>query len=75
MNTLAHSFEDDFLATPRDMAAALARLEAEDAVSLPLLSEAARARLLAASDRLAYRPARPVIGKGEKAVLRNSRSA
>lgn len=69
MTSPAGSFEDDFLATPRDMAEALARLAVEDAVSLPLLSEAACSRLLAASDRLAYRSARPVIGKGEKAVL------
>jgi len=51
-----------------DLAAAVRRLPEEDALSLPLLTEAARQSLLAATADLSYRPARPQIGEGEKAV-------
>ena len=68
MTASARPFEEGFPTSPRELAGALARLAAEDAVSLPLLSEAARRDLLAASRGLSYRPARPVIGTGDKAV-------
>ncbi len=68
MTAPARPFEDGFLASPQELARTLARLAAEDAVSLPLLSETAREDLLAASRGLSYRPARPVIGTGDKAV-------
>lgn len=47
---------------------ALAGLKDRDAVSLPWLGGGACRAYLEASDRLAYRPARPVVGTGEKAV-------
>lgn len=50
------------------LAAALQRLAAEDAVSLPLLGPADCRALTAAAETLAYRPATPVIGSGEKEV-------
>ncbi len=51
-----------------ELAAALGRLAAEDAVALPLLGPAERARLVEAAGRLSYRPARPMIGEGERTV-------
>ena len=58
----------NFLPSEEALADALARLEAEDAVALPLLDEAACALLLAADERLTYRLARPTIGEGERQV-------
>ena len=57
-----------FLSRPEAVAAALARLEAEDAVNLPLLDDAACAPLIAATDALTYRRARPVVGPEERQV-------
>ncbi len=63
-----HSFEPDELAGPATLAGALARLDAEQAVSLPLLGARVRRRLIGATTRLAYRPAIPVVGAGATAV-------
>ncbi len=61
-------FAPDGLTGLAELAAALARLEAEDAVSLPLLGTRARRRLIGATSRLRYRPATPTIGAGANAV-------
>ena len=58
----------DFTADEAALAGALARLPVEGAVALPLIGEAACQELLAACARLAYRPARPLVGQGERAV-------
>ncbi len=50
------------------LAGALARLDVEHAVSLPLLGARDRRRLIGATTRLRYRPAVPVIGAGANAV-------
>ncbi|MET4806555.1 hypothetical protein [Limibacillus sp. MBR-115] len=47
---------------------ALARVQQEDGASLPLLEQAACGRYLKACDALSYRPARPVVGSGDKEV-------
>lgn len=62
------SIVTDGLAGPAELAGALARLDAEGAVSLPLLDARARRRLIGATTRLPYRPAVPVIGTGANAV-------
>ncbi len=62
------SFEPDDLADPAELAGALARLDAEHAVALPLLGAGARRRLIGATTRLSYRPAIPVVGTGANAV-------
>ena len=50
------------------LAAAIARLPEEDAVSLPLLGPGALGELQREAAELAYRPATPVIGQGDKRV-------
>jgi hypothetical protein len=50
---------------------AIARLADDDALSLPLLSEPLRTFLLEESERLAYRPAKPTVGKGDKVVYQD----
>lgn len=55
-------------ASVAELAEVIERLAAEDAASLPLLDAEGCARLCAAAESLAYRPGRPVIGSGEKAV-------
>ncbi len=60
-----------FVLSSDELARALDRLAAEDALSLPLLSEPLRAYLLEESAQLAYRPARPVVGKDDKAVYQD----
>ena len=62
------SFGRDQLAGPAELAGALARLDAEHAVSLPLLGARARRRLIGATTRLPFRPAIPVVGAGANAV-------
>ncbi len=62
------SFATGELAGPADLAGALARLEADHAVTLPLLGARARRRLIGATTRLPYRPAIPVIGTGANEV-------
>jgi hypothetical protein len=62
------AFAPDDLAGPDALAAALARLAAQGAVSLPLLSAQARRRLIGATTRLRYRPATPLVGAGGNAV-------
>jgi hypothetical protein len=57
-----------FAATPAALARAIERLADEDAVSVPLLEAPARRRLTAATARLSFRPATPVIGAGANAV-------
>ncbi len=70
--TEAHrTVERHIVATPQALAASLARLEAEDAAALPLLSPQGCQALLAASESLSYRPAKPVIGVGERAVYQD----
>lgn len=68
MNAALRLIEDDFVTTASQMADGLARLEAEDALVLPLLEEALRGALLTASESLTYRRARPLIGEGERQV-------
>lgn len=62
---------DRFASGPKAMAEALRRIEAEDAASLPLLSAGDQNRLSAAAEGLAFRPATPVIGEGERRVLQD----
>ncbi len=62
------AFAGEWAASPATLAAALARLAEEDAVSRPLLGARARRRLVAATARLAFRPAKPVVGEGDRAV-------
>ena len=52
----------------RALAEAIAALPQADAVSLPLLGPEAIEALIADSQSLRYRPARPVIGEGDKRV-------
>lgn len=47
----------------------LDRLAAEDAIALPMLTEAARLELLVNAMAVSYRPARQAIGEGERRVL------
>ena len=61
-------FADTFTSGTDALADALPRLADEDAVSLPLLDPQARQRLIDAAADLPFRPARPVIGEGERAV-------
>jgi hypothetical protein len=61
-------FAADDLTGAAELAAALERLEAEDAVALPLLGARARRRLIGATSRLRYRPATPMVGTNAKAV-------
>ena len=58
----------EFVASTDQLAEALDRLEAEGALSVPLIAPAMRDRLLQAGADLSYRPAKPVIGQGERAV-------
>lgn len=62
------SFALDDLTCPDALARGLARIDAEDAVSLPLLGARARRRLIGATSRLRYRPARPMVGADTEAV-------
>lgn len=64
-------FTPGFRASPATLAAALERLPEDDLVSLPLLDRTARQRLSAASARLPFRQARPVVGEGERAVFQD----
>ncbi|NIA70119.1 hypothetical protein HBA54_16050 [Pelagibius litoralis] len=57
-----------FESGPAALAEAIARLPAEDAVSLPLLGGDTVQGLLDESSTLTYRPATPVIGAGERRV-------
>jgi hypothetical protein len=57
-----------FTTTPAAVAIAIGRLAAEDAASLPLLAAPALRRLTAATARLPFRPAIPVVGEGANAV-------
>lgn len=57
-----------FVADAGQVARALARLDAEDAVALPFLAEEARRALLEAARAAPLRRARPVIGEGERVV-------
>jgi hypothetical protein len=67
----ARAPEATFVCDAAGLADAIARLKAEDALSLPLISEATRATLLAASQDLAYRPAKPRVGEGPRVVLQD----
>ena len=51
-----------------ELSAALLSLAEGDAAALPLLTSAECARLTLAAEALDFRPARPVVGEGEKAV-------
>ena len=59
---------DWFIGDTLDAAALIAALEAEGAVSHPLLTEPARRRLLAAAEAVAYRPGRSTVGVGDAIV-------
>ena len=61
----------DLQATPRALAAVIARLAEEDAASLPLLDAAACAGLRAAAEGVAFRPGQSVIGSGAAAVYQD----
>lgn len=60
--------DDLFLTDERALAAAVARLPAEDAVALPLLGDDVRQPLLEAARQMTYRPARPLVGEGARLV-------
>lgn len=53
------------------MMACLERIRTEDAAAVPVLGAAGRRRLREATADLAFRPARPVVGEGEKAVTQD----
>ena len=55
-------------ASPEAMAAALARVAQDDAAVVPLLAPAACWPFIEAGADLAFRPAKPVVGEGERAV-------
>lgn len=57
-----------FTATPAAVASTIERLAEEGAASLPLLDLPARRRLTAATGRLPFRPAVPMVGEGANAV-------
>ncbi len=57
-----------FTSDALDARAVIARLAAEDAISLPVLSDAGRGLLLRASDALPYLPSREVVGSGDAMV-------
>ena len=59
---------DPFLAGADEIMAALASLGEAGAVSLPLLTESFRRRLLSAARRGVWRPARRVVGRGDTVV-------
>jgi len=59
---------DWFVSDTLDAAALIGALEAEGAVSHPLLAEPARRRLLAAAEAVAYRPGRSTVGSGAAIV-------
>ncbi len=61
-------FATGAMTDPTELAEALTRLDAEHAVSLPLLGARVRRRLIGATTRLPYRPAIPVVGAGANAV-------
>lgn len=63
-------FDTGFLCDATGLAAAIRRLESEDATSLPLLPPDACAALIAEAETRVggWRPARPIVGAGEKAV-------
>lgn len=52
------------ISSPQQLAAAIARLAAEDAVGLALIDDALRARLSKAAEGLVYRQAKPLVGAG-----------
>ncbi len=68
MNLAPAALAVPFESGPGEMAAALARMADEDAVSLPLLHDAACRRLVEAAQALPFRRATPVIGSGDKTV-------
>ena len=57
-----------FLSGPDEVASALDALDGGDAVSLPLLDDDVRRRLLAAAENAEYRPARSMVGRGDSMV-------
>ncbi|MHA1600025.1 MAG: hypothetical protein ACTSW2_04300 [Alphaproteobacteria bacterium] len=59
------------MATPAAVARAIDRLAVDGAASLPLLDPPARRRLTAATARLPFRPAVPVVGEGSNAVYQD----
>lgn len=67
--TRGHGFP--VLADPDLLAAAIARLVREDAVSLPLLPPEACTALVEEGRALTLRPARPVVGEGAAAVYQD----
>lgn len=58
-------------AGPADVAAAVARLDTADAAAGPVLPEDARRPLAAEAAGLCFRPAKPVVGEGERAVFQD----
>ena len=59
---------EPFAQGPDALAEAIARLDREPLLSLPLLTDAARDYLRDEGEALPYRPARPVVGKDHAAV-------
>ncbi len=68
MTAAQERFKTSFRVTPSELAAGLARLAVEDAVSLPLVRRADLPRLVGATARLPFRPAAPVAGEDNRAV-------
>ncbi len=62
---------ETFTRGPAELATAIARLEREPALALPLLSESARRFLNEAGEALGYRPAQPVVSPGKAEVLQD----
>ena len=66
---MSESYE--FTITANALAERLQEMDEQDAVVVPLLDEASCERFVLDSEALAYRPAKPVIGEGEKAVYQD----
>ncbi len=68
MTVVSQDTEPQFEIRRAELAAALARLAAEEAICLSLLPAEERLRLCAATEGLSFRAATPVIGTGERQV-------
>jgi len=61
----------EIVASTAELAGALERVGTHSGAALPFLSQSTRNILTAAATELVYRPARPVIGEGERQVLQD----
>jgi hypothetical protein len=64
-----HNYE--FLIAAKDLTEKLQKMEEQDAVVVRLLDDGTCADFVRASQALPYRPAKPVIGEGDKAVYQD----